>query len=235
MLEKLNIGTRFLLALGLMGLLVIAVAVSGHLGLRHLQSTIEVVLLQDAHLAEEALHARASSLQLRRYEKDYFLNIGAPEKQAEYRVKWQQARTDLLAHLQELDRLVVSKADHATLGAMREDLGVYLDGFEKVGAAVRSAEIATPQAANLAITAYKDAIRRLETTAGALGGASDFRMRERVKLLEADARGTSQQIALTTLLAVAVAVLLGVQLSRRVSGLNRSEQASEAALFEANR
>lgn len=222
MLEKLRIGVRFLLALSVMALLVLAVAISGHLGLTHVQNTIQIVLLRDAHLAEEALHARAASLQLRRYEKDYFLNMGFPEKQSEYMVKWEKSRADLLQHLAELDAQVFSAADHETLRKMHADLDVYLAGFATVSAAVRNGELATPQAANILITQYKDAIRRFETTAGALGGSSDYRMRERVRLLQADARNTSVQMATTALLAIVVALLLGLQLSRTITVPMRS-------------
>jgi methyl-accepting chemotaxis protein len=217
MLEKLRIGTRLLIALGLMSLLVVAVAFSGGLGLRHVENTTKEILLSDAHLEGEAFEARVSTLQLRRYEKDYLLNIGAPDTQADYLRKWNAAKADLTRHLDELDRLVASKADHETLRAMHDDLEVYVGGFEKVAAGVRSGALATPQAANMAITAYKVAIRRLEATAGALGGASDFRMRERVALLEADTKRTNGQMSGTALLGVVVAVLMSIRLSRSIT------------------
>jgi methyl-accepting chemotaxis protein len=179
---------------------------------------MQEVLLRDGHLEQEALEARTSTLQLRRYEKDYFLNIGAPDKQADYLAKWNLAHKDLVGRLDELDRLVASKEDHETLHVMRDDLASYVAGFEKVGAAVRQGEIATPQAANIAISVYKDAVRRLEDTAGKLGGASDFRMRERLAILQADAGRTNTEMSVTALLAVAVAILMSIRLSRSISG-----------------
>ncbi len=217
MFERLKIRTRLLVALGLMAALVILVGASGSLGVLHVERTTQEILLRDAHLAEEALQARASTLQLRRYEKDYFLNIGAPDKQAEYLVKWNAAHVDLLARLNELNRLVTSDADHEILRGMREDLGVYEVGFEKVSGAVRSGELATPQAANIAITHYKDAIRRLDMTAGALGGTGDRRMRERLKMLAADSTSTNSQVGLTVALAVAIAILMSLHLARSIS------------------
>ena len=92
--------TRLLIALGVMSLLVVAVALSGRMGLAHAKDTTQEILLKDAHLAEEALEARSFTLQLRRYEKDYFLNIGAPAVQAEYLVKWKDAHEALVARLE---------------------------------------------------------------------------------------------------------------------------------------
>jgi methyl-accepting chemotaxis protein len=217
MFDRMKLEVRVLVALGVMSLLVVAVALSGRMGLSHAKETTQEILLKDAHLAEEALEARSYTLQLRRYEKDYFLNIGSPATQADYLAKWQTANAALVSHLSDLDGLVSSAADHDTLRGMQTDLNTYSGGFDKVAAAVRSGQITTPQAANTAITVYKDAIHRLEATAGALGGASDHRMHERALLLDADAARTSTQMTVTALLAVAVAILMSIQLSKSVS------------------
>jgi hypothetical protein len=227
MFDSLKLEARVLLALGVMSVLVIAVALSGRMGLSHAKATTQEILLKDAHLAEEALEVRSYTLQLRRYEKDYFLNIGAPAVQADYLAKWKTSHESLVSHLNELDTLVSTPADHETLHGMSADLAAYADGFEKVGDRVRSSELATPQAANAAITAYKDTIRRLEKTAGALGGASDHRMHERAALLDADTSRTSAQMTVTALLAIAVAILMSFQLSKSVSEREQRESAAE--------
>ncbi|MGO9000248.1 MAG: MCP four helix bundle domain-containing protein [Polyangiaceae bacterium] len=219
--------TRLLIALGVMSLLVVAVALSGRMGLAHAKDTTQEILLKDAHLAEEALEARSFTLQLRRYEKDYFLNIGAPAVQAEYLVKWKDAHEALVARLGDLDALVSSAADHDTLRGMQADLSAYTAGFEKVAASVRSGELATPQGANQAITVYKDTIRRLEKTAGALGGASDHRMHERAALLDADTGRTSTQMTMTAILAVAVAILMSLYFTKS-GGENAAEDTKVA-------
>jgi methyl-accepting chemotaxis protein len=217
MFERLRIGTRLWAALALLALLVIAAAFSGRLALSHVQDTTQEILLSDAFMAEEALEVRAAALQLRRFEKDYFLNIGATDKQTEYLVKWHDARAELVRHLEELKRLVTSASDKQILAQMLVDLAAYEIGFEKVRTAMKAGEIATPQAANLALTPYKDHIRGLDKTAGALGGASDLRRKERVKLLAADASRANTQMAITAALAAAVALLMGVHLTRAIT------------------
>jgi hypothetical protein len=227
MFDRMKLETRLLIALGVMSLLVVAVALSGRMGLAHAKDTTQEILLKDAHLAEEALEARSFTLQLRRYEKDYFLNIGAPAVQAEYLVKWKDAHEALVARLGDLDALVSSAADHDTLRGMQADLSAYTAGFEKVAASVRSGELATPQGANQAITVYKDTIRRLEKTAGALGGASDHRMHERAALLDADTGRTSTQMTMTAILAVAVAILMSLYFTKS-GGENAAEDTKVA-------
>jgi methyl-accepting chemotaxis protein len=217
MFDNVKLATKFHIALGLIALMVVIVAVSGYLGLAHVVNTSENVLLRDARIAERALAARASALQMRRYEKDYFLNIGAAQTQNEYLDKWKTAHEQLAHELDDLDDMVSSQRDHDILKAMRADMATYVAGFEEVSAAVRQGTLATPQEANHEITRYKPAIRRMETTAGALGGESDYRMRERMRLLAADVKDTNVQMTITALLAIAIALLLGTRLSRSVT------------------
>jgi methyl-accepting chemotaxis protein len=198
-----------LIGVSLMSFLVVAVAVSGGLGLRQVVSRTQDILVRDAHVSEEALQAHVATLQLRRFEKDYFLNMGAPDKQGEYLIKWQNAREQLLGRLDALEKLVPSEEDRATLQSMRNDLATYLAGFDKVRGAVDSGDLKTPQAANIAVTQYKDAIHHLENLAAAIGDASDIKMGKRFALLDADTEHAKMQMGLTAALAVVVAILIG--------------------------
>ena len=207
-----ELGTRLLWGMGIMSLLLVAIAMSGRLGLRHLKDTTQDVLVRDTHVSEEAIQTRVATLLLRRYEKDYFLNIGSAATQDEYLEKWKNARALAFRRLDALDKLVPSEEDHATLRDMRADLTAYLAGFEKVAAAVRAGQIATPQAANTAMAEFKDAIRRLDTTTDAIGGASDIKMDRRIALLDADTSQTNREMSIIALLAIGVAVLIGVRL-----------------------
>jgi methyl-accepting chemotaxis protein len=217
MLDKLTIGMRLLVALGLMSLLVVAVAFSGHLGLQHMETSTQEFLLRDAHLAEAALEARASTLELRRYEKDFVVNIGAPAVQEDAINKWSSAYQEIVAHLDDLDHLVKSSQDHLTLESMRSYLATYKSGLDSVREKMRRGDIATPQSADAATGVYKDVVDQLEETARAIGGASNVRMGERVALLKADARETHVEMVVASILAVGVAILMSVRLSRSIT------------------
>jgi methyl-accepting chemotaxis protein len=195
-----------------MSFLVVGVAASGGLGVRQVASRTQDILVRDAHVSEEALQAHVATLELRRFEKDYFLNIGAPDLQAEYLRKWQGAREDLLARLDALEKLVPSEEDRATLQSMRADLAIYLAGFARVQSAVDKGDLKAPQAANLAVTQDKESIRHLESVAAAIGNASDIKMDKRFALLAADTEHAKMQMGLTALLAVVVAALVGYRI-----------------------
>ncbi|MCL2449343.1 MAG: hypothetical protein FWD17_10370 [Polyangiaceae bacterium] len=211
-----------LIGVGLMAFLVVAVALSGGLGLRQVVSRTQDILVRDAHVSEEALQAHVATLQLRRFEKDYFLNMGAPDVQAGYLKKWQKAHEQLLGRLDALEKLVPSQEDRATLQSMRDDLSAYLAGFEQVRGAADRGDLKTPQAANIAITQFKDAIHHLEGVAEAIGDASDIKMAKRFDLLAADTDHARLQMGLTALIAVVVAGLIGM----RIRGITKEVEVS---------
>ncbi len=119
----------------------------------------------DSPLVEHSQRARANTLGLRRFEKDYFLNIGSSEKQAEYLAKWDDQRKRLDERLAELDTLVTADVDKETIRSMRRDAATYEEGFKKVVEQIRDGKITTPAQANEAIFDVKDEIHRLEDTA----------------------------------------------------------------------
>jgi len=157
-----KIGKRLTLAFTLTLSLVAIVAVAGFWGLSQMVDTTNTILHRDAKLMELASTLEAQTLNLRRFEKDTFLNIGDQEKIDEYATKWaasQRAASDALDNLQRLNE------DGATVRAMRTDLGTYTTGFTTTLAGINAGKIRTPRAANEAIGTYKDDIRRLDATA----------------------------------------------------------------------
>ncbi len=133
-----GLAPRILLSLGILGLLIVIVALSGRVALRHVMDQTQDILIRDVHVSEEALQAHTAALQLRRYEKDFFLNIGSADTQREYMDKWNVAHADVLARIDALDGLVSSSDDHATLRDMRAKLGEYDAGFQLISSGVKS-------------------------------------------------------------------------------------------------
>ncbi len=165
MLKHMKIGSRltlgFALVLGMMAL----VAWTGYWGLTSTGRLAIRIVQVDSPIVEYGQRARANTLGLRRFEKDYFLNIGAEEKEADYLAKWDDQRQRLEERLAELERLVSLDEDKETLKALGKDLAVYAGGFRAVLAAIRAGKVKTPQQANEAMVDVKDEIHHLEDTA----------------------------------------------------------------------
>src|SRR5689334_9071269 len=94
-LKDVKIGRRLALGFGLVLLLMAAVSGAAWWGLETIDAMARDVLTVSYPLVDHSEEARSVTLSLRRYEKDYFLNIGALDKEAEYLGKWKEQRQRL--------------------------------------------------------------------------------------------------------------------------------------------
>jgi methyl-accepting chemotaxis protein len=207
MLKDVKIGRRLGLAFGSVLLLTGAVCAAAYWGLSTMDAMAKEVLKVAYPLVAQSQQARSSTLALRRFEKDTFLNIGQAEKEAEYLDKWTEQKQTLDESLAALDKLVQSDSDRETVRSMRADATSYEGGFHKVLAAIREGSVKTPQDANTAIAPVKEEIRRLETT------ASDFAMKHSNAMQSLDAvvaLGVKRTLAIMFTVMVAALVLTAV-------------------------
>src|SRR6185436_914988 len=131
MLSNWKIGKRLTLAFTVSLILVGIVAGAGFWGISQMVSTVDAILTRDAKLMEHASDLQAKTLNLRRFEKDVFLNVADAEKVAEYAAKWKTAHTEALEDLDKLTK-VSSGDDASAIESMRRDLGTYAPGFDRV-------------------------------------------------------------------------------------------------------
>src|SRR5687768_13619538 len=136
MLSNMNIGKRMGLAFAMLVCLALALAGSGYWGLTNVTQTAETILSVDVVAADTSGQVQAATLNLRRYEKDYFLNMGDPGKRSEYLAKWKSEQQTLLSLLDKLSGLVKSDEERGKLSSMRAALSGYDEGFEKVRDAI---------------------------------------------------------------------------------------------------
>jgi len=156
--RKLTAG--FALAIALM-------AVASAVGLvtsRTNNARIDRMLRFDAVLAADGAAARAQVLELRRYEKDMFINIEKADKVTEYEGKWNAAYGKLGELLDRLDKTAGAGPDHDAIAAARDSLATYTTALKKVVSDIRSGAVTATAAANLALTPFKDPIRVLDDT-----------------------------------------------------------------------
>src|SRR5690349_14642000 len=178
-----KIGKRLTLAFGLTLLLVSIVATAGFWGLSRMAATVNGILNGDAKLMYWADNAQQHALDLRRYEKDTFLNIADPTAVTDYLTKWDKAYRDLNDDIDHLDKLVTTPEDREVVRNLRSDLSAYINGFQFVVRDIKDKKITTPAAANEAIKPYKDEIRRMETSADTYAETNATRMSAKDKVV----------------------------------------------------
>ena len=160
------------------------------------------ILTVRSPLVEHSQRARANTLGLRRFEKDYFINIGAPEKQADYLAKWKDQKERLLERLEVLDKLALSDADRETVRSHAQGRWTRTSrASARSSPRSRTAASRRTQDANTAITPYKDEIRaprgdRLRVRRNSLeghGGGRPAADRERAPHAAVDDRGRARR------------------------------------------
>src|SRR4029077_17089360 len=92
MLKNLSVGKRLAIGFGLIVLLLISMGLSGYWGLEAITKETLKVLNGDAKLVTLAARAKATTLELRRFEKDTFLNVEEAPVRTQYVAKWEAQR-----------------------------------------------------------------------------------------------------------------------------------------------
>jgi methyl-accepting chemotaxis protein len=165
MLSSMSLGKRMGIAFGTLVTLVVATAGVGYWGMQSVASIAEHVISIDIAGEQESTLVEVGTLNLRRFEKDYFLNIGNAAEEEQYLAKWKGAHADVEKHLTVLGNMPLSTEAKAKVGRMREALAGYDAGFEKVREQIRTGAITTPQQANIAMTPFKERVRSLDENA----------------------------------------------------------------------
>ncbi|HET8541157.1 MAG TPA: methyl-accepting chemotaxis protein [Anaeromyxobacter sp.] len=207
-MRNMAIGVRLGLAFTAMLLITLGVAVSGYTGLARVTGTVAAMLSGEAEIARLADDARAQALELRRYEKDFLLNIGDADAQSKYIREWTEARQAMREELAKLESLVAD-AERREVSALQRDLEVYAAGFGRVEESVRTGELKTPQEGNAALAPVKDAARTLIAETDVIAENHQKQLRA-----QGDVVGATSTSARNTMFAILLgAIVLGIAVS----------------------
>lgn len=216
MLRQLIVRNRLALGFGIVLFLLLTVSVAGYKGLDYVSSISKEALEKDLKLAELGEDARDTSLNLRRFEKDRFLNIGDPAKEAEYKGKWEDKKVQLGKTLEEMEKLVKTEEDKKTVGLMKEGFKIYQDAFIRIVKQLEEGKLKTSQDANDAMAPYKDSIRQLEGEGEAIASRSRNKMNDDSVNIAIYSQRTSYVIFGVSFLALVLGLLVSLLLSRSI-------------------
>jgi diguanylate cyclase (GGDEF)-like protein/PAS domain S-box-containing protein len=208
-INSLNIKTKLYIGFGILLALLLFMAGLSFWGLQSLTAMTTRMSRIEAQVAEQAGHVRAHALNLRRFEKDYFLNIGSKEAQGEYYLRWTNEKNQLLRSLTALEDIIPELEEGDMVKRMQSDLHHYLSAFEHVRLLIDSRKLKTPQEANNSIAFAKNYIRAIDGDAIYLG---DF-ARKRMESVERESQTTRSHILLLVVVLGIVAVVLALLVS----------------------
>ena len=221
-LGKNKIAFRLGLGFGVVLLLLIGIAVSGYWGVSSVSGTTLKMLRGDAKVSEHAARARANVIALRRYEKDFFMNIGSSEKMDKYHEDWNQANKNLTARINDLEKVSTLQHDKDAVNFLKTSLTTYDSGFSKVVSMIKEGKIKTAQEANAALEEVKDAVHKLEKEAKELAEESNKRMSSAEDLVKGAASTTIWIMIVLSSISAFIGIGISILITRSITRpLNR--------------
>ena len=214
MLKNLSIGKRLAIGFGLMVLLLVCMGLSGYWGLEGITRETLKVLNGDAKIVTLAARAKATTLELRRFEKDTELNMEDVQARNDYAAKWRAQQSKLHDVLAELEKFQLSPEDKLAIKSMKDDLTVYEGGYSKVLGLIEQGKLHTPQECNQTITGYKDSIHRLEDSASEL---TNRHAEVLVPMVEEIAKTTTTTLMIFSIIAIFVSIIVTLVISRGIT------------------
>jgi methyl-accepting chemotaxis protein len=214
MLKNMSIGKRLAIGFGLIVVLLISMGLSGYWGLEAITRETLKVLNGDAKVVTIAARAKSTTLELRRFEKDTFLNVEDAQIRNQYAAKWDAQRQKLRDVFSELDRFSLSADDKAGLRSMREDLDAYESGYSKVLGLIQEGKLRSPQECNAKINEYKDSIHRLEDLATEL---TNRHAEVLVPMVTEIAKTTTTTLVVFSVLSIFVSIIITLLISRGIT------------------
>jgi methyl-accepting chemotaxis protein len=214
MLKNMSIGKRLALGFGLIVLLLVAIGSSGYWGIEAITRETLKVLGGDAKIVTIAARAKATTLELRRFEKDTFLNVADAQIRNQYVTKWDNQRQRLHEVMSELEKFSLSADDKTGLRAMQEDLTAYEGGFSKILGQIQEGKLRTPQECNTAIFEYKDEVHRMEEQATELTNRHAEVMEPMVTEI---AKTTTTTMTIFSIAAILLSIVVTLVISRGIS------------------
>ena len=218
MLQHMTIGKRLFASFALVLAFVLVVAVAGQWALTTSVDTATQVLTVDFAANTAANDAHVAGLDLRRFEKDLFINIGDKAKETEYLGKWNDSKEQLEQNLGQIEKFDSSEQSRDTVRLVRSDLSEYANGFNAIVTRIASGEIKSAAEANQALMPVKDNVRRIETSVQALDDESAKRMAEKKTLITDVEKRARFATVIIAALAMAVVFLLSIGVTRSITG-----------------
>jgi methyl-accepting chemotaxis protein len=215
-LGNINIGKRLGLGFGLVVLLVFGLGGAGYWGISSIAKATEELLSHEVKMVEYSNELSVTVNEMRRFEKDTFINIDSADKVEEYVKKWQEKRGSALGLLAALKKKI-DASDSQTVKSMEDELAAYDAGFAKVHAQIQQQKITTTQKANAAINEFKASIHKLEGTSKEFAAEKKKLMVLEEQKVQAVTARTKAILAGLLLLILAISTWVAIAITRSIT------------------
>jgi len=217
-LANMRIGIRMVIGFSAVLLLSAIIGFSGIWSVKSISGTMEKVFKSDAKILEHAERARANVNALRRYEKDFFINMGDKTKEEGYMKDWRESHDSLMARLNDLEKYTILQQDKDVVKDMKNLAAVYDAGFNKVVNLIHSGKIQTTQEANTAMGEFKEAIHKMEAQAKDFAAEGVKRMAGAEDLVQTMSSRTTLILIVLTLCSIVLGLGISFIITHSITG-----------------
>ena len=181
-----TITKRLLIAFGLALIVAVAIGTIGFQGITTNIKMTDALIHKDADFLSNALTLNIEALQHRRYEKDFFLNIGNPEKQKKYISKFDKVSNSLKGRLEHLSKASKEELDlpeevNIAIAEALTAYNAYYGSFKDLSKTVLNDDTITPQQGNKMMKPFKEKIYTFEKSVNTIVDASKAHLDTRVE------------------------------------------------------
>lgn len=207
--------------LGAFFLTAVITGIVGGIGLSRITENNAVftkVVTEDVDFLSGSIALEVLALQHRRYEKDFFINIGNKEKQDEYLSKFKNIAAETQEKIKNLtdsipDNSSVSEKMKTAFAEAGSSHKKYMDGFLELAKNVQADETITTQAGNSMMKPLKNEIYSFESKVTTLSELSHEDIESRAGQVIKEGQDSRLKILVLLVLGMGMSVLFGVVIS----------------------
>ncbi|MCB1157461.1 MAG: HAMP domain-containing protein [Leptospiraceae bacterium] len=238
-----TIKTKLIFGYGLMFLLVLVAGISGYFGVSTLSEQSTKVAQKETSTLRILANLRKDILNLRRYEKDIFLNIEDRKKVDSYIIKWEEvsklSTQDLELSLQFLTKEIEKHEKIRSASVkMPEQLKAYQKNFKSLYEKIINNEIKDVLKANANFGNTKNIVYELEESVDLLMEELDKKIKESNSRVNKQAEGLKGFILVVFFISIILFLLISIStfisinrpITRLVETMNRIIQKGDLSL-----
>ncbi len=214
---KFTLGQKIAGSFSLLFLPMLVVAAAGYWGTHKLSGAMIDMLQTDAELQQLFSAARINALDMRRYEKNFVLDMGNQSDQDDALDKWKSTDDRYHEHIASLTKVAVDSEDTDALVVINGTLKVYEDGFGDLVSKIHSGKIKNLADANAGMDPYRNAVARMEDTLSVEDAEHVSRMQDRKKMAQDINKRTLWILFASVLAGIIVGGIISVVTTRRIT------------------
>jgi methyl-accepting chemotaxis protein len=215
-MKNMTIAARISLGFIVLLLAMIASGLSTLLAFSHIEAHVSHVAAHDLAFYTRIASLRVDLGNLRRYEKDYFINIESLQERHGYLDKWNKTMALARVHLQaSLGQSSDPTAD-GRVTQMSTLLDRYQTGFLDVSSKIEAGAITATAEANKSLTRYKDNVHEMEGVMLALADQSSAAAEALPEMINKTAEEAKMTLVVLNIAAIIVGALLALWIVRSI-------------------